>query len=1372
MGSSTTEYYVRPTDADHISCPVQYCPTVNEISDPSSGYLESHTIFTFLPGNHTLIRPLDLFYLENITLRGTDNVHFQLALSGLYCQQDLCYPVLRILQVFTITVEDIAVTLSFARMSAVSVEYSDNVYIKQVQLSSKTADDTYGLQIIMTEGVLANNLEINNMTMGVFMLKSGNIILKNSTIIQSSFGGVMAESCYLLLFNNLLLTRNGEFGLSMRASTGIRMVQVSSSWTGIGINADGCGHATMVNMSLNNHTNAIRIQYSGYLKLIGIEIANSLQHGIYAYNCSNISIEQFTSSNDNFGSILFHIRWLWVKDLSAENTHIVFRIMACKYAKLYNFHVVGGSVGTHVYNSHYVDIEKFFMEKMSLYGVLVSKSKFISKFNILISESGLDSMYIEYSAEVTMDQVILDSTYTRSLYIQNSTNVSISNIHVTSGVQIVSSQLMNILNLILTKKGIFVLHCFDLKLKNVSIKSLTENAFSFLHSFNTLLQEITFSNIGYHYSLFSEPSFAENRAIINSYDATVSLMNCTFINNVVSSIAVSDTTIELDGFIVFENISTESGAAFILSGESTVILSENSYVLFKRNHATEYGAAFYINMKENIDTSVYMKDLTSENPNQFETIQTNCFLRVEGSRGDPRLTFINNTADKGGDVLYGGLVASGYDGDWNCLLSFKNISDMSRQSNRQPFKRITSEPSRVCLCHNQVPDCLIVVDPTVHSLYPGETLTLPLVVVGQDFGTVSGFAHARLLLDEFTFASEKQRWVSFEGGACSNINYTINSTCDTCMAVLVLTTDQKMVFNNSDPSMNIKLRNTWSKLLSNMNYSQLAMQYISRFVEIESRVSFNTKLYKQMLSEMFEDFFIVTPGNITNQTDFRLRFPLKLYRYPLYIYVEFKPCPLGFVLSESQCTCNSLLQQIPTVKCDIQTQTVSHDGSVWVGLYDSSDTIAASQYCPLNYCKQKTARSNFQVPNSSDSQCNFRRSGVLCGGCQSGLSLALGSDQCLPCSNTYLLLILPFALAGLLVVFLIKSLDLTVCHGAINGIIFYANIINASKSTLFTQSTNNPIPVFISWFNLDLGIKVCFYDGLTAYARTWLQFLFPFYIWSIAGGIIFLARYSERIAKLSGNTGVPVLSTLFLLSYAKLFNTIISVVSYTTLYTTEGPKLVWSSDGNIPYLGLKHAFLFVMAVSVLLFIWLPYTLLLLFGRQLHKINFHLLTRHLLKLKPFLDANYAPLNSGHEYWFGVTLIVKATVLLASATIPANSTRVLVFSMAVAGSTLLFWVHEVYQDASILLVHKLSFMNLIILNASKLFLLNDSLSIVISSDILTAITLIPCCWAFILKGVNFMLKSRLCAKVSIVKILMRLKFCSKLMSLMLMERVRVS
>ena len=116
--------------------------------------------------------------------------------------------------------------------------------------------------------------------------------------------------------------------------------------------------------------------------------------------------------------------------------------------------------------------------------------------------------------------------------------------------------------------------------------------------------------------------------------------------------------------------------------------------------------------------------------------------------------------------------------------------------------------------------------------------------------------------------------------------------------------------------------------------------------------------------------------------------------------------------------------------------------------------------------------------------------------------------------------------------------------------------------------------MFIAWLNLDLGIKTCFFNGLTAYGKTWLQFVFPLYIWSIAGLIIIAAKYSE--AKVMGNNSVPVLATLFLLSYSKLFRTIITALSFTMLSTTHGSKAVWSADGNLDYLGPEHAPLFVV----------------------------------------------------------------------------------------------------------------------------------------------------------------------------------------------------
>ena len=167
------------------------------------------------------------------------------------------------------------------------------------------------------------------------------------------------------------------------------------------------------------------------------------------------------------------------------------------------------------------------------------------------------------------------------------------------------------------------------------------------------------------------------------------------------------------------------------------------------------------------------------------------------------------------------------------------------------------------------------------------------------------------------------------------------------------------------------------------------------------------------------------------------------------------------------------------------------------------------------------------------------------------------------------------------------------------------------------------LTVFIAWLNLDLGVETCLFQGLTAYSKMWLQFVFPFYIWSVAGLIIILAKYSDRVAKMMGNNCVPVLATLFLLSYAKLLRTIITALSYTIMYTSHGPKAMWNSDGNVDYLGPKYAPLFATAMAVLLFLWLPYTLLLFLGQWLPRCNCRLVIRTLMKIKPFLDAHYGP-----------------------------------------------------------------------------------------------------------------------------------------------------
>ena len=188
--------------------------------------------------------------------------------------------------------------------------------------------------------------------------------------------------------------------------------------------------------------------------------------------------------------------------------------------------------------------------------------------------------------------------------------------------------------------------------------------------------------------------------------------------------------------------------------------------------------------------------------------------------------------------------------------------------------------------------------------------------------------------------------------------------------------------------------------------------------------------------------------------------------------------------------------------------------------------------------------------------------------------------------------------------------------------------------------------MFIAWLNLDLGIETCFYNGMDAYVKTWLQFVFPLYVWALVGIIIIGSHFSGKIAKIFGSNPVAVLATLFLLSYAKLLRTAFAAPSYTTLEYPDHTQIVWLYDGNIEYLSRKHSPLFTAAMFCLIFLFLPYTLLLIFSQWLQaKSIFSWVNSP--NFKPFLDAYHAPYTNKYRYWTGVMLLLRFILLLISA-----------------------------------------------------------------------------------------------------------------------------
>ena len=422
-------------------------------------------------------------------------------------------------------------------------------------------------------------------------------------------------------------------------------------------------------------------------------------------------------------------------------------------------------------------------------------------------------------------------------------------------------------------------------------------------------------------------------------------------------------------------------------------------------------------------------------------------------------------------------MALGYGGDWNCLLSFKNISDMSQQSG---LSLISSAPSRVCLCNEAgQPDCLTVADPTTRVMYPGQTITIPTVVVGQDFGTVAGSVFAQFLHTPSTTDSvdmePTQYIIAVEHSQCSNLEYTIFSQSEKSAAVLVLTHDNREISRLMNEEDNQEITNSWEVINKEL--------YFIDFTDWPRKFTIKYNESKQSDNLTIKDFYKFTTALVKGPNDYnsycrsefiqtKFVFPKEIYSYPVYINISFRPCPPGFSLSKDPpfgCDCNRLMKQLSGVKCHIQDQTISRSGLVWI-TNDGNETVTASN-CPYNYCNREEINVTLE---DSDSQCNFNHSGTLCGGCQPGLSLALGTNQCLDCPNTHLALLLSFALTGAVLVCFIKVIDLTISQGTLNGLVFYANVVKANEYLLYNEKQTNPLAVFIAWLNLDLGIETCF----------------------------------------------------------------------------------------------------------------------------------------------------------------------------------------------------------------------------------------------------------------------------------------------------------
>ena len=148
---------------------------------------------------------------------------------------------------------------------------------------------------------------------------------------------------------------------------------------------------------------------------------------------------------------------------------------------------------------------------------------------------------------------------------------------------------------------------------------------------------------------------------------------------------------------------------------------------------------------------------------------------------------------------------------------------------------------------------------------------------------------------------------------------------------------------------------------------------------------------------------------------------------------------------------------------------------------------------------------------------------------------------------------------------------------------------------------------------------------------------------------------------------------------------------------------MWYLDGNLRYCQHPHIYLFIAVIATFIFLWLPYTFLLLFIQPLRGVSHLRPLRWINKLAPVYDAYFSPLKDKHRYWFGAMLLVRGILLILLTITSVDNPELNVFALFLFITFLLFFtsIENVYKRVDVRVSESAILFNLIILSSGTLY-----------------------------------------------------------------------
>ena len=306
------------------------------------------------------------------------------------------------------------------------------------------------------------------------------------------------------------------------------------------------------------------------------------------------------------------------------------------------------------------------------------------------------------------------------------------------------------------------------------------------------------------------------------------------------------------------NSAYEGGGMVLVN--SYLHLSKNASVTFSNNTAQYVGGGILVKQES----------LTIDPTDDSQ--QPLCFYQIDNESENASVNMIDNSAKHGGDHIYGASLKS------QCKVN--NGSDGSQEGsykvweNVYPFQRevpilspVSSDYTRVCQCDGpEMPNCTqlwtrYLILPFV---FPEKLLMYLQLLVGDDFGTTSGAVYTRFISpNPSNFSISELQTSQTVNRSCNQIEFTVYSNKTGRWETLILTP-----FFNTPPFKHSTMEEMQANVDEYMQYGYI---------------------------------------------------PPDLLQTPIYIQVFLLPCPLGFILLNDVCQCDTVLVE-NNIDCAIKNR--------------------------------------------------------------------------------------------------------------------------------------------------------------------------------------------------------------------------------------------------------------------------------------------------------------------------------------------------------------------------------------------------------------------------------------------------------------------